>query len=135
MMVLAECGSAVQRRLIRDLCLDLTSKVIWSNRLYSKHCARCTAPWMCYLRTADFPFKFKLSRAFQPKEYILYIWISWLTSMIISSIIFPRHTYLIYCSFIAAGLSYRWNIKQVNFPMNVSTFSTYHFCRFFFFLM
>lgn len=59
-------------------------------------------------------------------EYHRYI------SMTLSSIISPGHTHLIYCS-LTANLPCRRNAKQVNFPLTVSTFITYHFCHFFLF--
>lgn len=110
-----------------DLCWAIKrqwqlTRISVSNCLYSKHCAILTVLWIHYLRTIDFLFKYKLSRSLKPKEYISYIWTPWVTSMTVSSIISPRHTHLIYCSFIAANSSYKWNAKQVNFPCECEQF-------------
>lgn len=92
-----------------------------------------TVLWIHYLRTIDFLFKYKISRSFKTREYISSIWILWVTSMTVSSIIVPWYTHLIYASIFAANSPCRWNAKQVNISMRVSHFSTY-FCQFFFFL-
>lgn len=121
----------------RDLCWETKSKWQLVRIFEATACIQSTVLSPLFYESITYEqLIFYLSINFQGHlnlEYISYIWTLWVTSMNVSSIIPPWHTHLIYYSFIAANSSYKWNAKQVNFPVNVNTFFTYRFLPVFLF--